>query len=791
MSRTSGKYRIAFALTILLLVTSCSIQGFLDDGEYVLVQNHIETDMQVPREERITASEINKYIKQRPAPDILNIRSWFYLISDSTKTNFLNRTLRNFIGVRPTILDTTLTRRSAENIREYVISRGFFAAQEEQSFRYDPTTRTTTVTYTTIQGEPYRIQNIDYDIEDDYIAKMLRTDSASLIKEGSILDINALGNERKRIATLLGNEGFYEFSENNIEFRVDTTLGNHKASVEMILKKQIVGYDANGEPIRQNSPIYRIGSVSVMPDYNATQAATNPDYLLGLDTLNYQGLEIVYHGDKPNIRPGVLRRLIRLQSGALYNDSRLNTTYENLMRVDYIHSANIILTPSDRDQMKQVTYVGDHWSDTAETTEGLLDCQVRLSPAMRQNFKTDVEGTISSAFYGLSTTLGYQNRNLFRGAELFDMSLSFAYEYLKSNDSSINRNSTEFGGVMGFTFPQFLFPANIDPAGRAINPQTRVELSISSQNRRYYDRVLSNVSFGYSWASGTKHQFTVRPFDVSLVKMNYVSQEFLDRLQNPYLKNSYTTQMMAGISANYTYGATNDVASTDYTTLRVGLSTSGNTLSSLQSLFGAPKSDGHYTLFGIPYAQYLRNDITWVQSFPLDEESSIVYRLYGGIILPYGNSQNESLPIDRLFYGGGVNSMRGWSVRRLGPGGSKEVKGGYPSQFGNLKLEANVELRFPIYSALKGALFMDAGNIWYTPDIRGVAEDAAFKFDTALSQVALNTGIGVRLDVEFAVLRLDWGIQIYNPGKAEGKRWVLRNPSLSNTAIHLGIGYPF
>ena len=785
------RYRVLMVVAAIFAATSCNIRTLVPEGEYVLTKNIIETDSETPKDERIAAAEIGKYIKQRPSMDIMNVRAWLYLKSDPEKQNLWHALMRA-LGTPPVLLDSTLTRRSAENIQAYVASRGFFGAEEEYSFRLNPDRRTAAVTYTTIQGEPYRIREMEYNIEDDYIARLLQSDTLSAVRVGGILDINALGEERARLTKMLRSEGYYDFSESNIEFQVDTTLGRHGASVEMILKQQLVGYDADGNPIWRNNPLYRIGTIRVMPNYDATEAATNPDYLLSLDTLTRDGLEIVYRGKRPNIRPSVLRKLIRLTSGAMYNDTRVTTTYKNLMDVDYIHSANIIFTPESREKMRSVTYVGDHWSDTAETTEGILDCEIRLSPALRQSYKAELEASTTSTFYGVATTLGYQNRNLFRGAELVDMSFTFGYELLKVEDPTLNRNSTELGGMIGVTFPQFLFPIiDLNSSGLVHNPQTRFEASINRQNRRYYDRVLSNISWGYSWGDGKKSQFSVRPFDVSLVKMNYVSQTFLDKLQNPYLRDSYTTQMMAGISGSYTYGSQNATTLDDYTSLRAGFSTSGNLLSGIKNLLGDEKIDGHYTLFGIRYAQYLRGDVTWAQSVSLGDNIALAYRLYGGLIFPYGNSRNESLPADRLFYAGGVNSMRGWTVRTLGPGSSAEVNSGYPSQFGNLRLEANLELRFPLGGIFDGAAFLDAGNVWYTPNIKGIPEGAEFKLNTALSEVALNTGVGVRLNLNVLVLRLDWGVQLYNPNKPEGNRWVIAHPSFRNTALNFGIGYPF
>ena len=790
MSLRRRTYLVVGALLAMISLWSCNIKGYLPEGAYMLTQNIVETDRTTPRNERITGAEINKYIRQRPSMDLWGIRAWIYCQADTVGAKWWDKFLRG-VGAEPVVLDTTQSRLSAANIQGYIASRGFFNADEEYSFRLNPKNRTASVTYTTYQGEPYRINKVESEIGDNFMAKVLAADTAtSLIRQGNILDLEKLGAERTRVAEKLRDYGYYDFSVADIEFRVDSTIGNHKANVAMVINGRTTGYDKQGRPIEENYPLYRLGKIKVFPSYDATRAAIDPDYLLSLDTLNYKGLEIIYADGKPNLRPSVLRDFVRLQQGALYSSTLVNSTYDNLMGMDYIRSANILFTPTTATHTP-ITLIGDHWSDTATTTEGVLDCEIRLAPAQRQNYKVELEASTTSSFYGVATTVGYQNRNAFRGAELFDMSFTFGYEFLKVEDPSFNRNSVELGGRVGLTFPQFLFPGDLDPTGRVQNAKTRLEFSINDQNRRYYDRVLSNITFGYTWDFGRMYHYSMRPFDVSLVKMNHVSQSFLDRLQNPYLRDSYTTQMMAGLSGSFHYGEQNITAKRDYVDLRANIGTSGNVLSGINRLLGSSKTDGHYTMFGIPYAQYIRTDLSWAQSFGVGEKSNFVYRLFGGIIYPYGNSRHESLPADRLFYAGGVNSMRGWSVRTIGPGSSAEVNSGYPSQFGNLRLEANAEFRFPIWSIFDGAVFMDAGNVWYTPDIHGVPDGAAFRFHSFVPQIALNTGFGLRLNLTVLVLRLDWGIQLHNPNKPEGERWVIANPNLNNTALNFGIGYPF
>ena len=343
---------------------------------------------------------------------------------------------------------------------------------------------------------------------------------------------------------------------------------------------------------------------------------------------------------------------------------------------------------------------------------------------------------------------------------------------------------------MALNVPRFMTPFPIDRLQRAHDPQTRFEASYNTQRRPYYHRSLLSGAFGYSWGGGEYSTYTLRPLDISLVKMNYVSEEFLNRLQNPYLRNSYTSQMIAGISGAYLYDRQSGSRRSS-STFRLGWETSGNLLYGIDRMVGhRAEGEDFYRAFGIRYAQYARIDASWAGSTPVGEQSAIAYRLYGGYGYSYGNGKNMSIPFDRLFYAGGINSMRGWPVRTLGPGGSAAPTDVlYPSQLGNMRLEANLEMRFPLSNMVDGALFFDVGNIWnaghgdYTPDSK-------FQFDTFYKQLGFNTGLGVRFDLNVTVLRLDWGIRLHDPNLPAGDRWI-KNFRLKNTALNFGIGYPF
>ncbi len=755
----------------------------------MLGRNRIVVDRSVPKEERITKQEISRYIEQKPPVNLFGLRTWVNAQADTVRGSWWDKFLTG-VGTPPMLLDTTLTHNSVDHIKEFMDWRGYFDSSASYNLRLDSARHKARVTYIAEQGEPYRIASIDYDFKDRFVGELIRQDSTSLIKVGNVLDMEVLSQERVRISNLLRNQGYYNFSVENISYLVDTTsLGNHLAEVDMVVSQYVTGYDQSGMPVIENNSLYRIGEINVFPDYDAQAAATDPMWAAELDTLRYQGLNIIYR-DKLTIRPEVLRGMISIYPNYLYSEEEINRTYDNLMRLQYYKSASIVFTPMEMGEGENVvTLIGGEGYDDGEvieTSERYLSCSVRCTPTTKQSYTVELEASTTSSFYGISTTLGYQNRNLFRGAELFEADFTFAYEMLKVKTS---RNSFELGGSAALNVPRFLAPVRLDPLGRARDPQTRIELSYNTQRRPYYHRALSGATFGYGWAVGEYNRYEFRPIDLSLVKMNYISDEFLARLQNPYLRNSYTSQMIAGISGSYVYDKQRSVRNSS--TVRFNWETSGNLLYGLDHLLGK-RIDGedYYRLFGIRYAQYFRMDASWARSVPMWEQSSLAYRLYAGYGFSYGNSHNMSIPFDRLFYAGGINSMRGWPVRTLGPGGSAAPKDVlYPSQLGNMRLEANLEVRFPLVRTVGGAIFFDLGNIWNAGG-GNYEEGSQFRLGTFYKQLGFNTGLGLRVDLSVTVLRLDWGIRLHDPNKPAGQRWI-KGFSFRDTALNFGIGYPF
>ena len=786
--------RIGLVVLLGFVGSACSVTRHIPEGEYFLQKVTVEPDRSAPRKQRIAAEDLEKYVRQTPNKRFLgtNFYVWLYEQADPSKTNRWNEWKRR-IGEQPVILDMDLTRKSAQNLKVYMDTKGFFSSQA--SFEVDTTSRRrrARITYRVRQGEPYLIDSVSYDFRDRFLEQILAPDTAgTLVRPGRIFDITMLDSERERIAAYLKERGYYNFSVNNIEFLADTLSDARRVGVTTVIKQHLSGYDERGQAVMDNNTVYRIRRINLFPDYDPLAFRNDSTLFSRLDTLYYRGLNIIYEG-RPNLRPSILRQAVPLYPNYVYNSAQVDRTYTDLMSMGYFRSARIVFVedPREVDVTNYVSYIGASADSTRTdfTREGYLTCNILCTPTLKQSFKAELEASTTSSFYGLKATVGYQNRNIFRGAESFDVSFTAGYEFMKARDARKKR-ATEFGATAGLTFPRFLVPWRTRRYRSVNQPKTKVELSINFQDRPYYRRTLSSAGMTYLWTNSRYSSFSLRPININVVDVGYLDASFLDGTHNEYLRHSYEPQFIGGLSFGYSYNNQFKNLGGSATVIRFNAETAGNLIDGVEHLFYKPaRGKDYYTIFGLQYAQYVRGDLSLSRKIMLGEKSAMAWRLYGGVAVAYGNS--TSVPFDRLFYAGGSNSMRGWTPRTLGPGSVPITDTEFPTQLGDMKLEANLEFRFPVWGIVHGATFFDVGNIWYVKDDPSeYSTDAVFHIRNFYKQLGFNTGLGLRFDIKFAVLRLDWGIQLHNPNNPAGERWI-HNFRWKNTALNFGVGYPF
>ena len=465
-----------------IVCSACSVTRKLSEGEYFLQRVNIETDHSAPKSERINAPTFEEYVRQTPNKRFLgtNFYVWAYNLADPEKDNWWNN-LKRKIGEEPVLLALSLTHKSAQNLTTYMNSRGYYSSNVEYDIDTTRRSKRAYVTYRTEQGEPYRIKSLSYDFRDRQIAPVIESDTTqSLIKVGNIFDITVLDKERERIAKYLNNKGYYNFSVNNIEYRVDTLGGDRKVGIRMIVRRNITGYNERGEAISEDNRIYRVSEINVLPDYDPAVDRDVQQRTM-LDTVYYKGLNIISNG-KPNVRPAVLHTAIPMSPNTTYSASEVDRTYNEIMSLGYFKNARIVFEEMPRGQNDTlvVNYAGS--GRTAYTPkkfddieEGYLRCYILASPTLKQGFNVELEGSTTSSFYGLSATVGYQNRNLFRGVETLNTSVTFGYEYMKAPNTS-KRRANELGFAVGLSFPRFILPFHLST--RNINmPRTKVEVS--------------------------------------------------------------------------------------------------------------------------------------------------------------------------------------------------------------------------------------------------------------------------------------------------------------------------
>lgn len=782
-------------VAVCLLYVGCGVTRRLGENEYLLSRMKIETDKDVDRKERIDAKELARYVRQKPNKRLFgtNFYPWVYNLANPEKTNWWNN-LKRKIGQEPVVFDLDMTEKSRENLKIYVDSRGYFSSDVTMDIDTVSHRKKAILRYTVRQNAPYFISSFTYECRDRFLEPIIHSDSCNrMVRVGDLFSVKALDDERARVTKFLQNNGYYTFSINNIEYVADTLSHSHAVGVKMIVKRNLVKYDDRGRAVFDNNYVYRLNSITIVPAYNPARAKRHVEYMSRMDTLHGAGFDMLYFGEKPRMKPKHMTSIIPLYQNSIYNADHVNRAYQNIMQSGYFKSARILFSePVDSMRFSKgfITYMGAQGIKTDSTTlnytkESYIDCSILCTPSKKQTFKVELEGSTTSSFYGLKLNGGYQNKNIFRGSEMLDVNGTVAYEYMKAPDAK-KRNAIELGISTALSFPRLLF-FHTSPFGSIVAPKTRIEISYNHQDRPYYRRDITGVNFQYSWHNRRFSSFVIRPISINWVNVGYIDEEYLKTIQSQYLLHSFESQMVCGLTGSYVYNNARLSTTRNQTVFRVNYEFAGNFLYAMSNLFGTRNSEGYYELFGIRYSQYARIDASLSHKIMFGEVTSIAGRIYGGVGVAYGNS--TAIPFDRLFYAGGSNSMRGWSPRTLGPGEKYvESSGEYPSQLGDVKLEANLEFRFPIWGIFHGATFLDAGNVWCLENEAG--PETVFHFDTFYKQLGFNTGLGLRVDIKVAVLRLDWGLRLYDPNKLEGERWI-HNFKWANMALNFGIGYPF
>ena len=660
-------------------------------------------------------------------------------ISSSELTSYLaQKPSASFLGIRrpgsPLVIhDESQVRTSADNIENHLEYIGYYGSKVTSEVEYKG--NKAYVTYFVTPGKRYTIRSIDFELpEDEEFRQEFETDRPRItVKEGQYLAESTLEAETVRSAEFFRNRGYYGFDKSFYFCEADTLSHDGTAALTMAIRD----YPRNGSP---------------------EEAKPHRKFTIGDVTLSYP--------KEIPIRSHVLEELNVLRPGMPYSERAVNASYSRLSNLSVFNSVNVTMNP---------------------VSDNVVDCDINLLNGGVQGFKANLEASVNSTgLFGISPQLNYFHKNIFHGGELFNLGLKGNFQF-KTKDKV---RSTEFSISSSLRIPKLIGLPNTLFRGPNL-PHTDLTLGFSYQDRPEYKRTMITTSFGYTGNLGRNFYYQFFPFQANIVRLFSVSESFLERLsQDLFLWNAYSDHFDMGVGGMLYYTTdASAIPKRSYRYGRLSFDLAGNVLSLFNSAMPT-NLFGEHTIWQIPYAQYVRGELQLGQTlrFGGGDNQAVAFRFLVGAGYGYGNS--TTVPFEKQFYAGGANSMRGWQARALGPGGVEPWTEYFliPSQTGEFKMEANVEYRFPVVWKLEGALFVDAGNIW---NLRGtdITERSGFSFDT----IAADWGMGIRVNLDFILVRIDLGAKVYEPCRPADERLIGPDQwfKSGNFALHFGVGYPF
>ena len=770
--RKTNKYIMLTIGIIACALSSCSISRHLPDDSYLLDEVSL-----ISEHDQRLASSLKPLVRQQPNTrtlGIIRLPLRIYSLS-GVKDNYINRTLQK-IGEKPQIYDESLTRKSCDRMEQALINQGYLKAKVSSSTTFHG--HKAQVNYYINPQDRYQIATIDYQCADSSILNIIQKDEGNaLVNEGETFNANKLDEERSRITELLQKNGYYTFKKDHITYLADTARNSNDINLHVRVRSSKVTYI--DENTRQFTPIhpYKVTNVSFLmhPISSVSQQS-----ITFADTLHHNGFHFLYNNDML-LRPSSLKNASMITPGTLYNISNVKDSYLSYGRLDALKYTNI------------------QFVETSDTT---LDCLIALHPTKKISVGGELDFTNTSGGYGVSAALSFTNRNLFRGSETFTIKGHGAYENIANLADYTSKTYKEFGIDMGISFPRFIVPFIKNETQRRSKATTQFDLQYNTQKRPEFDRDVFSASWGYLWNSNQqiRHRFDL--LGINFVSVPRKDPKFINDYLNQYnsknsiLKFNYEDLFIFRSNYNFQYTSPNAGIAKDHFdishSVRIGIESAGNLLYLIsKGMNMRTDSLGQYRIFNLAYAQYLKNDFQWTMEMNFNQYNSLLFHIETGVAFPYGNAR--MLPFEKRYYAGGAYGVRGWSVRELGPGSyvNRNNTIDYINHSGDIKLDLSLEYRMHLFWKFNGALFIDAGNIWTMYDYDD-QPGGVFQWDNFYNQIAVAYGTGIRVDLNFLILRFDIAMKAINPAFEGRDHYPILNPSLKRDfAWHFAVGYPF
>lgn len=761
------KYIKCFIALSLFFAFGCSNTKYLPEGDLLFTGSSVTIKDSVlkKKERKALENELETLLRPKPNKNIFGLRPKLLIYNWAGKPKGekgIRYWLRTKVGEAPVLFSKVDLDYNVAVLRNFTENRGYFKTRVSA----DSTAKNKRVTaeYTVWTKRQYKIKEVKFPEDSTALGKEIaKTSRRTLLKEGNPYDLEVIKAERERIDSRLKEKGYYYFNPDYILAQVDSTKGDHEVTIKLKIKD---------ETPEKATIAYKINQIVVYPNFSISKDSV---IYKKEDIVQYKDFTIIDSAD--TFKPTVFDKALYFKKGDLYNRKNHNLS---LNRFVNLGTFNFV-----KNEFKV--------SDSLKNT---LDAYYYLTLLPKKFIRVEVLGKTNSASYtGTEVNVNWNNRNVFRGAELLTVSVFGGADFQLSGENK-GQNIFKLGTETSLTWPRLILPFHIESAAEFV-PKTKATVRYEYQNRtQLYALNSFKTSFGYIWKNNIRKEHQLNVVDVTYVSPNNVTAEYQEDIDaDPALGKVIEKQLIFGPTYSYTFTNTMQKRKKHTFYFNGEVDLAGN-VTGLAT--GANVKQGNtIKIFDVPFSQYVKVNADFRHYLKLGKESQLASRIIVGAGFAYGNS--TTLPTTKQFVVGGTNSIRAFRARSLGPGSYQAPPTSnsyFPDQSADLKLEFNTEYRAKIYGLMKGALFVDAGNIWLLnadPDKAGAEISKDF-----MKQIAVGAGAGLRFDFSFLILRTDLAIPLRKPYLPEGQRWVIDDIDFGssswrkeNLILNIAIGYPF
>ena len=816
------KYQSQLIPFLLIIITfSCNTVKYVADNEFLLEKNEIQItdkDGGVNSDVFLKNGSFIEVVKQQPNRKILSkfrVHLWLYnlsnedriqksIVKEDQKISQLNEEIKHKnnlklakdssaklkpykvrsltfgerireAGEPPVIISNQLRNKSSNQISIFLINNGYFDNTVNDSLKIIDD-RQAEVVYSIQTGKPSFLRNINYVINDSVIGFYLDSiKSNSFLKKGDLFSTDNMDLERDRITHFLKNNGFFFFNKEFIYFSVDTIGLDHEIDVEMGIQNYKHKSKNSDLVVERPHKQFLVNNINV----NINSDDKYVKYFLS-DTVESNSINVI-NNQPIKYQKRILRNAITIKRNTYYSKKLAEDSYRRLSTLGLFSSVGITF-------------------DTI-SNKSLVDANVDLITAKTQNVTLSVDGTNNEGQFGIEGSMNYLHANLFHGGERFKLSLKGGLEsqlLVTSNEESSLFNTIEFGPQLHVLIPKYFLINKIQKLKKHVNGRTEITAAVNFQKRPDFTRWNQELSFGWLFHEKKSRTWHINPIALSAVNIDKTPEFSLqiDTLNDKLIAASFQDHIIAGGVYSYEFNSQKKSNFKNEFYFKSTFECGGGMLYQFHKLINKPlnPANNSYDVLGIRYAHFQKLFLDMRYYMPISEKSKLVYRIAGGVGVPRTNLR-EALPFEKSFYSGGANGMRAWRARSLGPGSYYDSLQRF-DKIGDIQIEGNLELRFPLSSWIEGALFVDMGNVWLLRE-DSIRTKGQFTKENFLNEIAVGSGIGLRLNLDFFIIRVDVAMPIKNPAVSiANNRWVFGKSADDRqkyypVQFNLGIGYPF